>query len=226
MTAASRSLAGSIVKILWWEKAAESFICLFKHFCLWSVSCVAVDIRANIFLRSWCHSFAKKPRNGTAGSYGSVLNILKNYKIKVKETYSRFFWNSLINIYQKVDYLLKNPCQVISKIHQHFDAISISWEESNMSTSFEGLPWWCHGKEPACQFRRRRFSPWVGKILWWRRWQHTLVFLPGKSHEQRDLAGYSPRSGEESDTAGWQQDSNAVNNSVCVSGASGLAHQS
>ena len=27
---------------------------------------------------------------------------------------------------------------------------------------------------------------------WRRKWQHTSVFLPGESHEQRSLAGYSP----------------------------------
>ena len=36
------------------------------------------------------------------------------------------------------------------------------------------------------------FDPWVGKILWSRKWQPTPVFLPGKSHEQRSLVGYSP----------------------------------
>ena len=35
----------------------------------------------------------------------------------------------------------------------------------------------------------------------WRRQQHpTLVLLPGKSHGQRSLVGYSPWCGEESDT--------------------------
>ena len=34
--------------------------------------------------------------------------------------------------------------------------------------------------------------PWVGKIPWRRKCQPTPVFLPGKSHEQRRLAGYSP----------------------------------
>ena len=29
--------------------------------------------------------------------------------------------------------------------------------------------------------RRCRFDPWVGKIPWRRKWQPTLVFLPGKS---------------------------------------------
>ena len=56
-----------------------------------------------------------------------------------------------------------------------------------------GLPWWLSGKESACQCRRLRFSPWVRKIPWRRKWQPTQVFLPGKSHGQRSLAGYSPR---------------------------------
>ena len=34
--------------------------------------------------------------------------------------------------------------------------------------------------------------PWVGKIPWSRAWQPTSVFLPGESHRQRSLAGYSP----------------------------------
>ena len=34
---------------------------------------------------------------------------------------------------------------------------------------------------------------------WKRKWQPTPSFLPGKSHEQRSLAGYSPRGRKESD---------------------------
>ena len=51
------------------------------------------------------------------------------------------------------------------------------------------------------QCRRPGFDPWVGKILWRRKWQPTPVFLPGESHGQRSLAGYSPRGRTESDTA-------------------------
>ena len=51
---------------------------------------------------------------------------------------------------------------------------------------------WHSGKESACQYRRPRFDPWVGKIPWRRKWQSTSVFLPRKSHGQRSLAGYSP----------------------------------
>ena len=47
-------------------------------------------------------------------------------------------------------------------------------------------------KDSTCQCRRHEFSPWVGKIPWWRQWQPTPVFLPGKSHGQRGLVGYSP----------------------------------
>ena len=34
--------------------------------------------------------------------------------------------------------------------------------------------------------------PGVGKIPWRRAWPPTPVFLPGESHGQRSLAGYSP----------------------------------
>ena len=51
------------------------------------------------------------------------------------------------------------------------------------------LPRWHNGKESICQCRRHRFNPWVGKILWRREWKPTPVFLPGKSHGQRSLAG-------------------------------------
>ena len=46
---------------------------------------------------------------------------------------------------------------------------------------------------------RYRFDLWVGKIPWRRAWQPTAVFLPGESHGQRSLVGYSPRGHKESD---------------------------
>ena len=58
-----------------------------------------------------------------------------------------------------------------------------------------GLPRWCSGKEFVCQCRRCKrwgFNPWVRKIPWSRKWQPNPVFLPGKFHGQRGLAGYSP----------------------------------
>ena len=58
-----------------------------------------------------------------------------------------------------------------------------------------GLLWWLSGKDSACQCRRPmkcRINPWVEKISWRWKWQPTLVFLPGKFHGQKSLAGYSP----------------------------------
>ena len=47
-------------------------------------------------------------------------------------------------------------------------------------------------KEPACNAGEPRFGPWVGKIPWRRERQPTPAFVPGESHGQRNLAGYSP----------------------------------
>ena len=47
---------------------------------------------------------------------------------------------------------------------------------------------------------RYGFDPWVRKIPWRRIWQLTPVFLPGESHGQSSLVGYSPWGREESDT--------------------------
>ena len=48
---------------------------------------------------------------------------------------------------------------------------------------------------------RRGLDPWVKKIPWNRKWQVTPVFLPGKFHGQRGLAGYCmPQAGANRDT--------------------------
>ena len=43
------------------------------------------------------------------------------------------------------------------------------------------------------------FHPWVRKIPWSRKWQHTSVLFPGKFHGQKSLAGYGPWGCKESD---------------------------
>ena len=69
--------------------------------------------------------------------------------------------------------------------------------------SIRELPWWLSGKESTSQCRRRRFDPWIGKILWRRKWQPTPVFLPEKSHAQRSLVRDSPWGHKESDMLWW-----------------------
>ena len=46
---------------------------------------------------------------------------------------------------------------------------------------------------------RLGFDPWVGKIPFSSEWQPSQVFLTGKSHGQRVLAGYRPHGCQESD---------------------------
>ena len=67
-----------------------------------------------------------------------------------------------------------------------------------------GFPGGASGKKSPCQFKwckRHGCDPWVRKIPWRRAWQPTPVFLPGESHGQRWLVGYSPWGQKESDTA-------------------------
>ena len=42
------------------------------------------------------------------------------------------------------------------------------------------------------QCKKSGFDPWVEKTSWRREWLSTPVFLPGESHGQRNLVGYSP----------------------------------
>ena len=65
------------------------------------------------------------------------------------------------------------------------------------------LPDGSDGKSICLQCGRPRFHPWVGKIPWRRKWQPTPVLLPGKSHGQGSLVGYSPWGHKESDITEW-----------------------
>ena len=60
-----------------------------------------------------------------------------------------------------------------------------------------GFPGGTSGKETCLPMqvrrKRQRFHPWVRKIPWRREWQSTRVVLPGESHGQRSLEGYSHR---------------------------------
>ena len=62
------------------------------------------------------------------------------------------------------------------------------------------IPGCLGGKEPASKCERCRFDPWI-KILWRRKWQPAPVFMPGESHGQRSLVGYSSWGCKESDVA-------------------------
>ena len=70
-----------------------------------------------------------------------------------------------------------------------------------LANSAYGHRRWLSDKESTHQcrrLRRRGFDLWVRKIPWRRKWHPTLVFLPGESHGQRSLVGYSPWSRKQS----------------------------
>ena len=66
-----------------------------------------------------------------------------------------------------------------------------------------GFPGITSGKEPACQCRRQERQFWsLGQEdpLEEEMYFSTPVFLPGESHKQKSLVGYSPQGNKESDT--------------------------
>ena len=80
-----------------------------------------------------------------------------------------------------------------TQLNQNYYAPSCDpWAFHSFQFLLCNIPWWLSDKESACQCRRHGFNPWVGKITWRRKWQPTPGFLPGKSHGQRSLSGYSP----------------------------------
>ena len=78
------------------------------------------------------------------------------------------------------------------RIRHNWATISFTYCKLNTQT----VPKWISGQESTCECRRHRFDPWVKKISRRRKWQPTPVFLAGKCHGQRSLAGYSPRGGK------------------------------
>ena len=82
----------------------------------------------------------------------------------------------------------------LSNMHLRLLYIS-SWPASLFLFSTEkyfivGFPGGSEVKNPPAK-QETWDGSWVGKIPWRGKWQPTPVFLPGKSHGQRSLAGYS-----------------------------------
>ena len=100
-----------------------------------------------------------------------------------------FVTDSMIfNIFSIIDHivLLKIICLLNS-------VLSLTCFIFHLDTS---ITWWLRQQRICLQCR---VHPWVGTIPWRREWQPTPVFLPGKFHGQKSLAGYSPWVCKESD---------------------------
>ena len=83
-----------------------------------------------------------------------------------------------------------------------------SYSISMTTNGVYGFSMWSRGIEFTCKCRRckrYKFDPWAGKMPWsWKR-QPTPVFMPGESHGQRSLVGYSPWDRRELDKFQQQQ---------------------
>ena len=71
------------------------------------------------------------------------------------------------------------------------------WEEDNRE---RGFPGGTSGKEPSCQCRSTGDLGSIPGLVRSLGGGHTPVFLPGESHQQKSLAGYSPWGRKELDT--------------------------
>ena len=78
-----------------------------------------------------------------------------------------------------------------------------------------GLPWWLSNKESAYNVGGVDSIPRLGRS-WRKAWQSTPVFLPGKYHGQRSLAGYSPWGPKEWNTTEAAENIHSVCVCVCV----------
>ena len=86
--------------------------------------------------------------------------------------------------------------------HQSRDGSAHFYFSDNWTCISSQLPCWLRWCR-ICLQGRRPDNPWVRKSLWRREWQPTPVFLPGESHGQRSLPGYSPWGRKGSVTTRW-----------------------
>ena len=106
----------------------------------------------------------------------------------------------LLFCWRKIDWpkFFVNPCK-------RLNIIKCCIKNKLIFICFHEFPHSSVNKEPAynagihLQCRKPWFDSWVQRIFWKKKWQPTPVFLPGKWHGQRSLAGYSPWSCKESD---------------------------
>ena len=78
-----------------------------------------------------------------------------------------------------------------------------SKNDSAFSSAKWGFPGGLDGKESACNAGDPGLIPGLGRFPCRRKWQPTLVFLPGEFQEQRSWMGYSPLGWKQSDVTEW-----------------------
>ena len=135
-----------------------------------------------------------------------LLNCFKIVLEYFRHSFSSFIYSINLLICSTLQQVHKSvyEVEVISPIPQRmitrppvFSLDHWRWvhEQERAVLSCWGHLWLTHrsvGEQCTCS-AGRGFDPCVRKIPWSRKWQPTPVFLPGKSHGQRSLVGYSPK---------------------------------
>ena len=132
----------------------------------------------------------------------NVLNIEKNYKYNQRNDKNSRQWLPLkggrdIQIEKGHRAAFKGISNVLLLlcVHLHWEIWTIfvfTFSIFIIYLSVYGLPWWLSGKESACNAGDAGSIPGSGRSPGEGNWLPTPVFLPGESHGQRSLAGYSP----------------------------------
>ena len=101
--------------------------------------------------------------------------------------------------------LLYSPICCLSSLLNHIldrtdTLVGPAWKTLSPSEGVYQVAHWKRILLPVQETQVKGFNPWVRKIPWRRQWQPTPVFLPGESHGQRSLVGYSPWGHKDLDT--------------------------
>ena len=158
-------------------------------------------------------------------SLHQVAKVLElRFSISPSNDYSglitfRIDWFNFLAVQETLKSLLQH-CTLKASVHQYvLKSSTINWPETSFhwtsillnlcsvlgarcQTDHSYLPCdtetprWLDGKESACQCGDSGLIPGLERFPWRRKWQPTPVFLPGESHGERSLAGYSSWSGK------------------------------
>ena len=147
------------------------------------------------FLYIWAFHWLKYLKEHRSLGHCTKRSICRVALIGLFKNFFSWLISCRINInshYLSINYYMSDTALGVWHELTYFIPIAILWYRC-YHPHLRGFPGSTSGKESTCQcWSHKRLDPWVGKIPWRRKWQPTLVFLPGKFHGQRSLVGYSP----------------------------------
>ena len=123
----------------------------------------------------WSCSFSISPSNEYSGLISSRIDW---YPSSPRDSQEFFSSTTLWILF----------CHEVHTLDREIKIWATRWNNAIIPRPLPTTP--SHGS--VVKNRRYRFNPWVGNIPWRRAEQPTPVFLPGKSHGQRSVVGYSP----------------------------------